>query len=953
MGGKINFLSGTALFFYGIILFIVISNQELRLDDIRKKKVVSVESNEYQLSHIGSESYDIKKYQINYGKGKVLYSFSAPSDFISILKLRYKSIKQIQFKTSFVLTENTVQKTVSSISRYVLHVKVKDIEYRLHPLIEKKNTIDLKISPNDEIMIWTEAPMNVSGAVMMTITRSEKGSVGQYLLINAVWAISIILFLLHKNIYLPVLSGTLFFVFIKAEELYTKILLWEQLCLYSAIAIAAGLLLLFLSSLGKNNKLLRGIGVGLSLLLILLVAIFPVVTLGFYYIFDTVMSKYDWFAILQTDLAETREFLIVFAPIPLLAAFTGGIIALIVVFLKSHRKQLYFLSPRWGIVAFCIAAIFMYNDRSLLFKKSFAAIQEYHEDTQLLKKKAQLRKNKVGTIQAEKEQGDELYILIIGESANRNHFSIYGYPRDTSPKLKDLHEKNELICYDQAYSCGISTLGSLRYALTSATLTNGASPHTAPSLIEVLNAADFETFWLHNGSSSIRSNILGVISDQATYTDHLSTVYGLEDGKLIAEVDKVLAKKKLKNRAIFLKTQGSHVSYCRRLPDEDMWKFKDAAFDRWLIPDRYEITKISSESGCYDGTIKYTDYVIDEIIKRAEQTAKVASVIYLSDHGDEIVEGTAHMTHSPTYGIFSVPMFIWFSKEYKQRYQDKVANVSTNAANVFVNDVLFDSLLGIMGVDTKESFPENDISSDKYKNRKFIYRGKKTVYDSDNYIYYTSKNIDKILKSNSPYNVYLGPLEHPFHLSAVKQENYYQYIAISGIFQDGKFNIDSPLYRKNKTALDILLNYLSPAANQNFFFRLDPGTENSEVSREAASVFLTLLKEYNITPKHTIAASTSPLLLKLLKKQGIKTSYISSGSELVSEQADQHDAIFMDFFDLIRLKENPQKDIGSTPIDVYFSSCDIKDCVKKHFKDLDILVETVNIRNVIVPVFSL
>ena len=31
--------------------------------------------------------------------------------------------------------------------------------------------------------------------------------------------------------------------------------------------------------------------------------------------------------------------------------------------------------------------------------------------------------------------GDELYVFVIGESTNRNHMQIYGYDRQTNPKL--------------------------------------------------------------------------------------------------------------------------------------------------------------------------------------------------------------------------------------------------------------------------------------------------------------------------------------------------------------------------------------------------------------------------------------------------------------------------------------------------------------------------------------
>jgi glucan phosphoethanolaminetransferase (alkaline phosphatase superfamily) len=36
------------------------------------------------------------------------------------------------------------------------------------------------------------------------------------------------------------------------------------------------------------------------------------------------------------------------------------------------------------------------------------------------------------------QQTEKTYIFIIGEAANRNHLSLYGYQRETSPELKKL-----------------------------------------------------------------------------------------------------------------------------------------------------------------------------------------------------------------------------------------------------------------------------------------------------------------------------------------------------------------------------------------------------------------------------------------------------------------------------------------------------------------------------------
>ncbi len=57
------------------------------------------------------------------------------------------------------------------------------------------------------------------------------------------------------------------------------------------------------------------------------------------------------------------------------------------------------------------------------------------------------------------EQGNyrKLIILVVGEAARADHFSLNGYPRETNPLLK----KEQIINFSQMYSCGTSTAYSI------------------------------------------------------------------------------------------------------------------------------------------------------------------------------------------------------------------------------------------------------------------------------------------------------------------------------------------------------------------------------------------------------------------------------------------------------------------------------------------------------------
>lgn len=931
---------------WGIVLFVFIYEQRIDLEYIQQDRPIVFTNDAYVFSSVGENVDDTKKYRLDYGKGKVLYGFSQPESFVSQLKFNFTGSRQIRFASDFHLTQSCQTGTIPNDSK--LHIIVNnESEYLLSNAGGQHSEVTIELTSNDQVSVRADASQGACGALLVKMNEIEKGGWQHYLLINGIWLLYIVLMLSCGRLFLPLLSFGIFYVFQKAELIYSSVLSWEQLFIFSSTAILVGLLISLIVSLRKN-RLVRGAVVGtLSLGIVLLACLLPMIVLGFDEMFQVQMNKYDWFAIMQTDLAESIEFVKVFAPVSLLVKLGSLVFLFLLLLYFSGRKSIQYKFVHWlGILFFALVLVFV-DSKSRLISKSFAAINEYNDDLALLEEKAQQRAKNAEKIAASKDGTDEVYVVIIGESANRNHFSLYGYPRFTNPELEKRLEESGLVVYDQAYSCGVSTLGTLQYALTAATLKKGA-PRASATIMDVLNHVGFETSWIHNGSTSLRNNLLGVISEQAKYTDHLSSIYGTEDGKLLAEVEKMLAKDTGKNKAIFLKTQGSHIAYCERLPDDEKWTFADKDFDRWLIPDKYELTKVSAQSNCFDGSIKYTDFFIEEIIDMVEDTGKTAAVIYISDHGDEVVRGTAHMGKSPTYGVFAVPMILWFSDNYQQKYNEKYANIVTNAANVFINDVLFDSLLGLMAVDYDKLVTKNDISSTSFIDGKWIYRGKKTVYDSDNNIYHTPRNIDKIRKSDRPYPIYLGPLEHPFHMSVLTGADRYGLVSLAAMYKDGTFYLDSPLYNTSPIAIDTVLTNIPYIPEKKIFFQIKVDETGGNTTDAIVNQLFELFKTYKINQTDLIVSSNDSKLLMMLKNKGVEVSYLLDNKEITSVE-DGHEVISIDLEQLL----SEQGNLDGLTFDVKIGSCDINSCDQKLFKQIDDLAGRVTIRNVILPLYEM
>jgi hypothetical protein len=253
-----------------------------------------------------------------------------------------------------------------------------------------------------------------------------------------------------------------------------------------------------------------------------------------------------------------------------------------------------------------------------------------------------------------------------------------------------------------------------------------------------------------------------------------------------------------------------------------------------------------------------------------------------------------------------------------------------------------------MAVDYNDIQPENDISSDLFTGGKLIYRGRKTVYDSDNYIFNTPRNIDRLRKESHPYSVYVGPLEHPFHLTWVTGENRYERLALAGIYQDGVFKLDSPLYRKFPVVLTTILKYIQPHPEQKFFLRLKVNAGDNDKITAIVNSFLELVETNEIKREDLIVASSNHVFLDALIALNIEVSYLITAEKSYTN-FQQYKAVTVNHDQLAYSLEY----IGDKPVDVWISSCDINSCNQQFFKNLDKRAKKINIGHVILPMFGL
>ena len=312
---------------------------------------------------------------------------------------------------------------------------------------------------------------------------------------------------------------------------------------------------------------------------------------------------------------------------------------------------------------------------------------------------------------AKMQQGPRknLTILIVGETSREANFSLGGYPHETNPRLS----KDNVIWFPKTTSCGTATAVSVPCMFSNMPRQNyneQLAQHQE-GLLDILQRAGIQVLWNENdggckGACDRVPNqdmnalrLPGQCIDGECYDEVL--FHGLSE-----YIDSLQ-----KDGIIVLHTIGSHgPTYYNRYPPE---------FRRFTPTcDTNQIQSCSQEQlvNTYDNTILYVDYIVDKAIKllQSKQDKFTTSLVYLSDHGESLGENGVYL-HGLPWSIAPesqkhIPMVMWLSDDYQKRYgvSDSCLKKSAGEQN-YSQDNLFSTMLGIMGVSTKEYRAEDDI----------------------------------------------------------------------------------------------------------------------------------------------------------------------------------------------------------------------------------------------------
>jgi heptose-I-phosphate ethanolaminephosphotransferase len=334
--------------------------------------------------------------------------------------------------------------------------------------------------------------------------------------------------------------------------------------------------------------------------------------------------------------------------------------------------------------------------------------QQEIDRVQLVANREQAEKN-VGTW-APKYSGppQRTVVFVIGESSNRSDWSLFGYPRETTPRLEKLRDK--LVLFPDTVSSFGSTLVEVIRMLTSATRTDDASWQTQPDVLLLAKAAGYKVFWLTNQNDFFLNTVFGKEADAFKL---VNTGLGQRtdtslDERLLPELDKALADP-APLKFIVLHSIGSHQHYSLRYSDA-FAKF-DGADDEISKAMAAKWSWLATMRNTYDNTILYTDYFLTEVIGRLDRVGtKESEMLFVSDHAQEV----GHLTNSWGHNFklesgFTVPMFLWTKND------TLLSAKAGYEARPYQTDELDWTLLSMLRVGTNRDKPTVDLLGKDFK----------------------------------------------------------------------------------------------------------------------------------------------------------------------------------------------------------------------------------------------
>ena len=296
-------------------------------------------------------------------------------------------------------------------------------------------------------------------------------------------------------------------------------------------------------------------------------------------------------------------------------------------------------------------------------------------------------------------------IVIIGESASRNYMQAYtpAFPYADTPWLSENLASGApgFINFSNAYASWSQTVPVLQRALTEQSQYNGKEFFESASIIDVAKKAGYETWWFSNqgryGQYDSAITLVAKTADHASWTDDSYTFSDKYDESLLPYLTQLDPSQ---NNFVVLHIMGSHIYYNNRYP---------GTFDQFKTT---EEDSSATSTPSYANSILYTDYVVSQIFDYAQKHLNLQAMVYFSDHGENL-----EISHNPdvfSFDMVRIPFWMYLSPAYQEVMPRHTQALYDHQHRYFTNDMLYDTVCGLLNAPSSRYNPEQDFASFTY-----------------------------------------------------------------------------------------------------------------------------------------------------------------------------------------------------------------------------------------------
>ena len=324
-------------------------------------------------------------------------------------------------------------------------------------------------------------------------------------------------------------------------------------------------------------------------------------------------------------------------------------------------------------------------------------------------------------------------VLIIGESYNKHHSSLYGYQLSTAPLQQKRLQQGELFLFTDVVTPWNIT--SNVFIDMFSLWEYGCRQHISqyPLFPILFQRAGYKVTFFSNqyllkgfgkGSTSQVSHFfladMELSNSLFSYRNRKSSKYDLGLFTQIKNYMKDVVRPAYTLDIVHLK--GQHFEYSARYP-HSLSAFSIGDYRKRTLPKDAKQVVMH-----YDNATRYNDMVLDSLLSLYEKEETI--VLFVADHGEEVYDELAiygRLFQEPTavqaHNEYEVPMWIWCSESYRQNHPDIILNIKQSQSKPFMTDGLPQILLSLAGVSCQWKTENRDLLSPTYRVKQRIING--------------------------------------------------------------------------------------------------------------------------------------------------------------------------------------------------------------------------------------